>query len=127
MNSIIIYHFLYHGGLLNAKYNTFSKYNIAWSLFCFNQWHVDAFGLISGIVGYKKFRYSNLIYLWFCVFFYSVSISSIYKFLYPKTITNEYFIKTFFPVITNQYWYFTSYFSAYLFFPILTKSFEIID
>ena len=32
-------------------------------------WHINGFGLISGIVGYKINKYSNLFYLWFRVFF----------------------------------------------------------
>ena len=54
MNSIIISHFLFHGRFLETKYNNYTKYTIIWSLYCFNQWHVDAFGLISGIVDCKK-------------------------------------------------------------------------
>lgn len=70
MNSIMSHHVLQQRGLLKAKYKTSIKYNIVWSLYSFNLWHVNAFGLISGSVIYNKFRYSNLFYLLFCVFFY---------------------------------------------------------
>ena len=37
-------------------------------------WPVNAFGLISGIIGYKKYKFSNIIYIWFiylsCIFPY---------------------------------------------------------
>ena len=37
-------------------------------------WNNNAFILISGIVGYKTNKYSNLLYLWIMVVFYSVGI-----------------------------------------------------
>ena len=40
--------------------------------------HSNAYGVISGIVGYKSTRYSNLLYLWLCVVFYSVGIHYYY-------------------------------------------------
>jgi len=42
--------------------------------FTYTFYHNNAYGLISGIVGYKSTRYSNLLFLWLCAVFYSVAI-----------------------------------------------------
>ena len=55
--------------LLNPKSQ---KYKGIRRLETFSYFGVNCFGLISGIVGYKKYKFSNLIYLWILVFFYSV-------------------------------------------------------
>ena len=31
----------------------------------FSYWPVNAFALLSGIVGFKKYKFSNMIYIWF--------------------------------------------------------------
>ena len=43
-----------------------------WILEIFSYWPVNSFGLISGIVGYKKYKFSNLMYIWIQVSFYSI-------------------------------------------------------
>ena len=39
------------------------KYKQVYRLETFSYWPVDAFGLISGIVGFKKYKFVNVIYL----------------------------------------------------------------
>ena len=51
------------------------KYKQIYRLEAFSYWPVDAFGLISGIIGYKKYKFSNLIFLYFQYHFYSVFLS----------------------------------------------------
>ena len=47
-----------------------------WRLEAFSFFAVDCFGLISGIVGFNAYKFSNLIYLWFISLFYCVAISA---------------------------------------------------
>ena len=70
MLGIIIHHILLFGNALNkyGKYKALEKINIA--VF----WHVSTYIFISGYVGYKFAKYSNLLYLWFWVLFYSLGI-----------------------------------------------------
>ena len=51
----------------------------------FIDWHNNAFILISGIVGYKTNKYSNWLYLWLMVVFYSAGIHK-YVITYKKNI-----------------------------------------
>lgn len=90
-------------------------------------WHVICFGLISGIVGYKTYKYSNLLYLWISTVFYSVVIHLYYKRYHPTYFENHTLIENFFPVIYNKYWYFTSYFGMYLFIPLINKGLSIVN
>ena len=61
----------------NNAYNRFYRYKRQ-LLFL---WHNDGFILISGIVGYKTHKYSNLFYLWLTVFFYTVGMNQYLKYI----------------------------------------------
>ena len=87
----------------------------------FIEWHNNAFILISGIVGYKTSKYSNLLYLWLMVVFYSVGINK-YVLTYKKEFhVNQDINKLHYPMIYNLYWYYTQYFGMYLFLPVINK------
>lgn len=117
---IIIHHILYHSHVID-KYN----YKILTFINISSFWHVNSFALISGVVGYKTHKYSNLIYLWFCVVIYQFGIHYLYR-LKNKNI-NPKFIYDFFPVAFMKYWYFTKYFGMYLFVPIINRGIEYIS
>ena len=88
-----------------------------WLLEAMSYFAVDCFGLISGIVGYKKYKFSNLIYIWINTSFYS-SIISLYLY-YINRINFKNMILSLFPILINRHWYVNAYFSLYLFIPIL--------
>ena len=122
MYAIIIHHLLGHGRLIK-KYRNYKQF-IFLNILSF--WHISVYCMISGIVDYKGHKYSNLFYLWFSVFFYSVGIRYIYKRFKPKI--NLYQLYEFFiPVISKKYWYFTQYFGMYLFLPIINKGISIAN
>lgn len=111
MLAIIIHHLIYHGKIIN-KYPKFQKQMHLLNILCF--WHVNSFGMISGLVGNNKHKFSSLFYLWILVEFYSIFFHLIYnKFYDGKYAKNIFYIL--YPVIHGQYWYFTSYFGMYPF------------
>ena len=59
MIGIVCYHVLYHGNGIN-KYRRY--YNKLDNLYTYFFWHNNVYALISGIVGYKSTKYSNLLY-----------------------------------------------------------------
>ena len=121
MFCIVLNHFLYHGQGINHFYRYKTELLMIHS---FTDWHNDAFILISGIVGYKTNKYSNLFYLWLQVAFYSVGIQK-YVTEYKKDFHVRYDIeKQYYPLIFSQYWYFTIYFGTYLFLPLINKGIE---
>ena len=90
-------------------------------------WHNNAFALISGIVGYKSFKYCNLLFLWLCVVFYSVGIHYYYiKFKKDAILDGKLYIE-FFPVMYGRYWYFSSYFGMFIFLPAVNKGIQYLN
>lgn len=121
--AIIVHHIILYAKLLN-KYNHFPQVQL---LNIMSFWHVSSFGMISGIIGNKTHKYSNLFYLWYCTLFYSVSIHLIYKIIYPNKVKIYKIFEFFFPVIFKQYWYFTMYFGLYLFLPLINKGLSLVN
>ena len=115
--------------IINLHINLFSrqlfinvlspKYKQIWRLEVFSYPAVNCFGLISGIVGYKKYKFSNLIYLWITVFFYSISIS-IYLFIVKEIgINKKMLFLSLFPILIRRHWYVNAYFSMYFLLPFI--------
>ena len=124
MYFIIVNHFLYFAN----GYNRFSKHNRQLTmLHTFTAWHINGFMLISGIVGYKSYKYANLLYLWLIVFFYSVGIHKYVKYFKKGFyINNQEAYKEYYPMIFRKYWYFTAYFGMCLFLPVINKGVEYL-
>ena len=101
------------------------KYRQAYLLEIFSYWPVDVFGLISGLIGYKKYKFSNLIYLWFEYFFYSAFFS---LYLYVKSNLN---LKLLFlsclPLGIQRHWYVNAYFFMYLLLPFIVNSVSFLN
>ena len=95
MISIINLHINLRTGFLRANKNDI-KYKTCWRLESFSFFGVNCFGLISGIVGFNKYKFSNLIYLWFISAFYSVLECS-YLFFRHKIYLAQLFF-SFFPI-----------------------------
>ena len=124
MYNIIFNHCLFHGN----GFKHFPRYKRQLSLLKnFTDWHNDAFILLSGIVGYKTNKYSNLLYLWLTVFFYSVGIHKYISHFKKEYIINQDLYIEYYPIISRRYWFFTMYFGMYLFLPILNKGIESIS
>ena len=123
MLGIVVHHVLLFGRGFNKyrQYPDLNKLNTA--VF----WHVSTYIFISGYVGYKSTKYSNLLYLWLCKLFYSIGIVKYLTLYKPYIYKREIGLMDFFPVFTNQYWYFTTYFGMYLFLPVVNKGLENIN
>jgi len=89
-------------------------------------YHNNAYGLISGIVGYKSTKYSNLLSLWLCVVFYSVGIRYYIKNIKHGNVEGELYTE-YYPVIYGRYWYFTSYFAMFMFLPAVNKGIQYLN
>ena len=116
---IVILHSLGKGGVLDAAENSI-QWKSAWILEIIAFCAVDVFAIISGYVSWnKKIKYSKVIILWFQVIFYSLIIVGVANIINPNIVTYNDYIKSFFPLITNRYWYFTAYIGLIIFKPIL--------
>jgi surface polysaccharide O-acyltransferase-like enzyme len=129
MIDIIIYH------IVTCKYlqNKYQKYFKNLKLIeILTQWHISNFGIISGIIGFKTNKYSNLLYLYLCVLFYSLTI----HYLIKKYYKNKFYYYSssiglpkdyYYPLIRGDYWYFSTYFGMYLFLPLINKGLSLVD
>jgi len=123
MYNIIFHHCLGHGNGFSHFRQFNREINILHSI---TGWHNNGFILISGIVGYKTNKYSNLLYLWLTVFFYSVGIPKYFMYFRKDLKRKIVLYKEYFPIIFNRYWFFTSYFAMYLYLPIFNKGIEYL-
>lgn len=118
---IIIHHILNDGNVLNSL----SKNTISWStllmidIIC--SCAVNGYGFISGYVGYDSIRQhkNHIVNLWFMVFFYSAFFTLISILFFHKDISPIELMRSFMPVMSSQYWYFTAYIPLYFLIPIL--------
>jgi len=118
MIGIVYTHVLLKGNVVH-KYNRYKSKIISSHTYIF--WHNNAFSLISGVVTKKSIKYSNLLYLWLCVVFYSVGIRYYYlKFKKVDRVIGELY-QEFYPAIHGKYWYFSSYFGMFIFLPAINK------
>lgn len=101
------------------------KFKPLYRLEAFSFWAVDAFGMISGIVGYKKYKFMNMIYLWFIAVFYSLFLSIILY--YKSKISKKDLILSFFPLGLKRDWYVNAYIFMYYFLPFVTNSLTLIN
>ena len=111
MLDIVIFHIIIDSNIL-SKSNRYSK-QIDYVL-TFTAWQISNFGIISGIVGFKNsksLKYSNLIYLWLIVFFYSLTI----HYANPNFISPLKNIQYYFHIIYKNHWHITTYFGMYFF------------
>ena len=101
------------------------KFKPLYRLEAFSFWAVDAFGMISGIVGYKKYKFMNMIYLWFIAEFYSLFFSGILY--YQSKIGQRDLFLSFFPLGLRRNWYVNGYIFMYYFLPFVTNSISSIN
>lgn len=122
MLMIITLHVLGQGGILfNTKAFTL-QYEVSWSirLFCFIG--VNIYALISGYVGlYSKYKPYKIITMWLQVELYNIAATAIAAKLGIIELSGTELIKAVFPVMNNNYWYFTAYVGLFIFIPLLNR------
>jgi len=111
MYSIIVHHILVHGKVI-IKFNKYRELDL---MNIIGFWHVSSYALISGFIGYKSNKYSNLLYLLFWTIFYSTIITFYLNKFRPEFKTGNVNYTNFFPVMFGPYWYFQKYFGMYIF------------
>ena len=121
MINIINMHLNIFFGLLRTKFND-SKYKSIWRLEIFSYFPVNCFGLISGAIGYKKYKFAKLIYLWFIALFYSLL-----SFSFNENKKAKNLVLSFFPLLKRFFWYMNAYFIMYLILSFINYGINIMD
>lgn len=121
MMMIVMLHTLSRSGLLTETEVSSFKYEIVWfiEIFCYSA--VNCFIIISGYVSlHTKFRLSRIILLWLQVVFYNVLLTVIVQAINGSWDATE-ILRSFLPVSTDAYWFFTQYFVLCFFMPLINK------
>lgn len=122
MIGVIMLHVMGHGGVLETTSSNVA-FSLAWLIEIIAYPAVNCYVLISGFVGYRESRYypriKNIVSLFCTVLFYSVLICLLFKVANPEIIGKKDILKSFFPVLTKQYWFFTTYIMMALVTPML--------
>jgi surface polysaccharide O-acyltransferase-like enzyme len=87
MINIIVLHINLVSKELNSNYYS-PRFQSIWLSETMAYWGVNGFGIISGIVGHKRHKFSNLIFIWIETFFYSTTIS-FYNYIKYKTLKRK--------------------------------------
>lgn len=122
MLMVIILHILNHGGILDSLTPNTLNYRVTYLLYSLAFCAVNTYALISGYVGVNsRYKFANIVNLCLRVLFYSTIITFCFYLGNNDLITNKVIIKSFFPVMMKQYWFFTSYFCLFFFIPFINN------
>lgn len=123
---IVLLHVLGWGGLYGTTAEGSRQQAVSGLLYLWGFCGVNIFGLISGYVGYseteKPIPWKSLLRLWVEVVFYDVALTLLTIWLYPDNATPADLLPTFFPLLTNSHWYFTTYAALIPFIPLLNSA-----
>lgn len=122
---VVVLHILGQGGILIEAEKNEIKFAVVWLLEIVAYCAVNCYALISGFVYFseenKQVKLSKYIKLWLQVEFYSVLITLYFWQFYPNLVNKKQLVKSFFPILSEQYWYFSAYTGVYFIIPWLNK------
>ena len=121
MIMVVMLHVLGHGGVYSHAQTLTDNYNVAWFLETVAYCSVNCYALISGYANVKSsFKFRRIVYLWLEVVTLNVALTAVMHFFVPTaTVTEDYWIRAFFPLVSRAFWYFCAYFFMFPFIPIL--------
>lgn len=127
MLMIVVLHLLRFGGVYSSDSPAINRMIISIIDMCCIC-GVDCFAIISGYVGLNaRHRYSSIFNLWFLVFFYSVLFSITFFIVTPDRVGLDLLVKSFFPLLSKQHWYFSAYFGLFFIMPIINKGIMMLS
>ena len=125
---IVMHHYAYHGGFVLDPNTISINKVIVQFLSAGGKLGVNCFILITGYFMIKStFKFDKLLKLLFTIFTYSVLIYIISLLAGFVDFNFKQAVKSFFPVIFNQYWFATSYVLLYIFSPYINSLISAID
>ena len=127
MAMIVILHCFNVGGILSGvnkeSFNYYFYYFIFICVFC----GVNLYALTTGYLCVcSRHKFSRIINLWIEVIFWSIIIATIFFVLPQYHVSLWDYIFSFFPLLSNRYWYFTAYFLLFVFMPLINAGIKNI-
>lgn len=128
MLMIVTSHVINHGSILKSLEVGSSRYQFFSALEVFMACAVNCYAIISGFVGVKtEIKIKRIIKLWIEVLFYSVGITTIAFFINKSSVSHTQIYNSFFPIMTERYWYITAYFGMMLLAPLFNQAINNIE
>lgn len=123
MMMVVLLHVLGHGGVYSSAGTLTDNYKVAWFLETMAYCSVNCYALISGFANVKSgFKFRRIVYLWLEVVTLNVALTAVMHFLVPTAVvTEDYWLRAFFPLTRRAFWYFCAYFFMFPLLPILNK------
>ena len=123
MMMVVLLHVLGHGGVYSYAGSLTDNYKVAWFLEALAYCSVNCYALISGFANVKSsFKFRRIVYLWLEVVTLNVAMTAVMHFFVPTaTVTEDYWLRAFFPLTRRAFWYFCAYFFMFPLIPILNK------
>lgn len=117
---IVISHYSVHN-VTNVNELSFSINKILLQMMTLGNIGSELFMLITGyyLINSSKIKLSKLFRLWLQIIFYSVGVYILFVLLDLEPFSYTTFIKNFFPITFNEYWFASVYFIVYLFHPYI--------
>lgn len=128
MLMILVLHYLGKGQLLNDENVDGINYYLFYFMESFAIVAVNCYVLISGyFLVESKFKLSKVAKIWGETIFYSISIYILIIIANAEKFNLKDAIKSFFPIITNQYWFVYIYIVLYLLTPFINKLVQVLN
>lgn len=121
MLMIVMLHVLGRGGILAAADSTTPHYLIAWTLESLAFPAVNAFGLISGYVGFGgRHRLGSAVLLCLMALTFDL-FATLFALLMGTEMSRSQLFGSLFPPLIGRHWYLTSYLCIFPFMPLFDK------
>lgn len=128
MVMILTLHYLDKGGLLGKENNSNFYYIFYYWLEAVSIIAVNVYVLISGyFLVETEFKWKKVLKLWGEVIFYSITIYLILIIFGHKEIQIKELVKSFFPILTKEYWFVNVYLMMYILSPFMNKLIYSLD
>ena len=120
---VVALHILNQGGVVQSAPEGSAIYWCTSFLRIGSYCAVNCFGIISGyIMVNKTIRLKNIIGLWLQIIFYSVLITALFFVFVPETRTIKSLVFSFLPILSERWWYISSYFALFFCIPFLNAA-----
>ena len=123
MMLVVMLHILGQGGVLSHTAYLSLNYKVAVFLQVITYCSVNCYAMISGYANAKtEFKFRRFFFLWVETVFLLLLTTVLVHFFVPTvTVTREWWLNAFFPLIRREYWYLCAYFFMFPLIPVMNK------
>lgn len=125
---VITLHILYYGGFWEQADPSDPTFYFLWFVGIAIDGTVNCFAIITGFVLYNKpTKYSGVLYRFLTVLYHGLLITALFWIFCPEIVHKANWIQALFPIAYEEFWYFTAYFGAFFFAPLVSKGMQALS